>query len=132
MKFRHVDEAAFGGAVIRERIGQVAGVAFAPEAVLHQVHPLDQGIRIELGGHQFVQLAKRFLKFRMIVARLDRIETLATTLDLADLGERYAVVQEIGQRDLGRLDFGIGELHAEADAQSALFGGVEGEFPDGV
>ena len=49
-------------------------MAFTPKTVLHQVHVLDQGIRIELRRPQLVQITKCFLKFRMIIAGLDGME----------------------------------------------------------
>jgi len=107
-------------------------VAFPPEAVLHQVHPFDERIGIELRRQQFVQLAKSLLKFRMIVARLDGVERASAALELADLGQRHAIVQKVRHGDLFRLDLGIRELYAEPDAQAALLGGVERELPDGM
>ena len=70
-------------------------MTFAPEAVLHQVHPFDERIGIELRSQQFVQLAEGLLKLRMVVARLDGIERLAVAAELADLRERHAIAQKI-------------------------------------
>ena len=45
---RHVHESSLRRDIVRERIGKVAGVSFAPEPVLHQIHPFDQGIALKL------------------------------------------------------------------------------------
>src|SRR4051812_21224902 len=44
-------------------------MCLTPEAVHHRIHVLDPGIPIELSCQQFVQLAKRSLILRVIVAR---------------------------------------------------------------
>ena len=71
LEARHVHEACARRGVVGERVREVAGVPLAPEAVLHEVHPLDERIAVELGGQQLVQLAEGLLELRVVVARLD-------------------------------------------------------------
>src|SRR5882672_828682 len=98
----HGDRRSVRGNVIGERIWIVARVTFAPESVLHQVHPFDQRISLELGGQQGVQLSKRFLKLRMVVTRLAKL-SIAFPRNTADIHHRYAISQEWRKRNLFRL-----------------------------
>src|SRR4029077_1553495 len=79
--------------VVGKVFWRVAGVSLAPEAILHQVYPFDQGIPVELGGEQFNQLCERFLKFRMVVARFP-VLSAAFSMDLPDIREWNALPQE--------------------------------------
>src|SRR5450631_1265056 len=65
---RHVYEGSLRGHVVGKRIGKIAGVSFAPEPVLHQVHPFNQWIAFKLCCQWIIQFSKCFLKFGMIVA----------------------------------------------------------------
>ncbi len=129
LELGHLHHRALGGEVVREGIGQVAGVALAPEAVHHQVHELDQRVPVEPVGQQLVELAECRLERRVVVAGLVVVEILASP---ADLDHRHLLPQEIGHGELFRLDVGAGKLDAESHLLPVTAGGIEGQLPDRV
>ena len=82
LKSCHVDECLLGGPVVRKWIGQVAGVALAPEAVLHQIHPFHERFAVEAGREKLIQLAEGALESGVVVARLDEFDIAPVSLQV--------------------------------------------------
>ena len=59
------------GHVIGKWIRVLASVPFAPESILHKVHPLHQRITFEISRQKIVQFGECFLEFRMVVSGLN-------------------------------------------------------------
>src|SRR5690349_25145455 len=70
----HLGKCPLRRGVVGEWAREIAGVALAPESILHQVHPLNQRIAVKFRSEQLIQLRKRSMKFRMIIPRLDVFE----------------------------------------------------------
>src|ERR1035437_4315561 len=86
-------------------------------------------------GH--VQLPERLLELGMVVLRLDVLEITAARgaeppRPLTDRDQRHFLLEEIGYRNLLRLEIGAGQLHAESDPQVVSLGGVQRRLPDGI
>jgi hypothetical protein len=106
-------------------------VPLAPETILHQVDPFDERVAIESRGEQIVQFRKRLLKFRVIVAGLDKFG-LSQLGNATDLHQGDARAQELRERQLTGLEFGIGQLDPERHSKTAPSGRVQRQIPDGM
>src|SRR6185312_3643213 len=130
LQLGHVNQSFFGRQIIWKRARQVVGMPLAPEAVNHQVHVLRLRIPIETLSQQFIELSKRFLKFRRIVARLIKIVTgMVLPRFSANVDDGYLVMKEIGEGELLRFDVWAGELDPESYAKVVALGCIEGRLP---
>ena len=127
----HGHERALRRGEIVERIGKSARVSLAPETVLHQVDPFDERVAVESRGEQIVQLRKRLLEFRVIVAGLDEFG-LSEFGNATDLHQRDARAQELRERQLTGLEFGIGQLDPERHSETVPPGRIQRQIPDGM
>ena len=103
-------------------------MSFAPESVLHQVHPFDQGIALELGRKQIVQLRECLLKFGMVIARLSKLG-VAPFRDASDFHQRNSLAQECRKGNLLRLERIVRQLNSKCDAKSLALGRVHRQGP---
>ena len=126
----HVHEGALGQGGVRDRARVVARVSLAPEAVHHQVGELDEGVAVELGREQLVEIAKGPLELGVVVAGLDPVR--APGNGPPDRDERHLRLEKVGESELRGLDLRVGELNAEGEALAVSAGGVTSEGPDRV